>query len=106
VPGDTDFREGFSIQLLPPCIAESTPTAVLARQVRGAIAKFDKATAVAARDRKIAAGEKWGGRKSYAEARPEVVALVRHLRRPDADRRPTPPWTLSRPKQMMRATHD
>ena len=27
----------------------------------------------------VAAGEKCGGRKSYAEARPEVVALVREL---------------------------
>ena len=47
------------------------------RQVLGAIAQFDKATTVAklkaARDRKIAAGEKCGGRKSYAEARPEMV---------------------------------
>ena len=34
------------------------------------------------------AGEKCGGRKSYAEARPEMVALARQLRRPDPDRRP------------------
>jgi hypothetical protein len=43
----------------------------------GAIAQFEKTTTVAklkaARDRKIAAGEKCGGRKSYAEARPEMV---------------------------------
>ena len=36
----------------------------------GAIAQFDKASTIAtlkaARDRKIAAGEKCGGRKSYA----------------------------------------
>jgi len=67
-------------------------TAVLVRQALGAIAQFDKATAVAklrpARDRKIAAGEKCGGRKSYAEARPEMVELARQLRRPDPDRRP------------------
>jgi len=43
---------------------------VLVRQVQVAISRFDKATTGAARDRKIAAGEKCGGRKSYAEARP------------------------------------
>jgi hypothetical protein len=42
----------------------------------------------AARDRKIAAGKKCGGRKSYTEARPEMVELARQLRRPDLDRRP------------------
>jgi hypothetical protein len=41
------------------------------------VAKLD-----AARDRKIAAGEKCGGRKSYAEARLEMVELARQLRRP------------------------
>ena len=41
-----------------------------------------------ARDRKIAAGKKCGGRKSYAEARPEMVELARQLRRPDPGRRP------------------
>jgi hypothetical protein len=61
----------------------------LVRQVLGAIAQFDKATnkLKAARDRKIAAGKKCGGRKSYAEARPEMVKLARQLRRPDPDRR-------------------
>ena len=76
----------------PDFFTEDTPTAVLVRQVLGAIAQFEKATTVAklkaARDRKIAAGEKCGGRKSYAEARPDMVALARQLRRPDADRRP------------------
>jgi hypothetical protein len=33
-------------------------------------------------------GEKCGGRKSYAEAPPEMVELARQLRRPDPDRRP------------------
>ena len=76
----------------PDFFTEDTPTAVLVRQVLGAIAQFDKATSVAklkaARDRKIAAGEKCGGRKSYAEARPGDVELGRQLRRPDPDRRP------------------
>jgi DNA invertase Pin-like site-specific DNA recombinase len=65
---------------------------VLVRQVLDAIAQFEKASVVAklkaARDRKIAAGEKCGGRKSYAEARPEMVELVRQLRRPDPNCRP------------------
>jgi DNA invertase Pin-like site-specific DNA recombinase len=76
----------------PDFFTEDTPTAVLVRQVLGAIAQFDKATTVAklkaARDRKIAAGEKCGGRKSYAEARPGMVELARQLRHPDPDRRP------------------
>jgi DNA invertase Pin-like site-specific DNA recombinase len=75
----------------PDFFTEDTPTAVLVRQVLGAIAQFDKATTVAklkaARDRKIDAGQKCGGRKSYAEARPEMVKLARQLRRPDPDRR-------------------
>jgi hypothetical protein len=61
----------------PDFFTEDTPTAVLVRQMLGAIAQFEKASVVAklkaARDRKIAAGEKCGGRKSYAEARPEMV---------------------------------
>jgi hypothetical protein len=40
------------------------------------------------RDRKIAAGEKCGGRKNYAERDPELVSLARQLYRPDPDRRP------------------
>jgi DNA invertase Pin-like site-specific DNA recombinase len=68
----------------PDFFTEDTPTAVLVRQVLGAIAQFDKATTIAklkaARDRKIAAGEKCGGRKSYAERDPEMVDLARWLR--------------------------
>lgn len=75
----------------PDFFTEDTPTAVLVRQVLGAIAQFDKATTVAklkaARDRKIAAGEKCGGRKSYAERDPQMVALARQLRH-NADGRP------------------
>lgn len=68
----------------PDFFLEDTPTAVLVRQVLGAIAQFDKATTIAklkaARDRKIAAGKKCGGRKSYAERNPSMVALARQLR--------------------------
>jgi DNA invertase Pin-like site-specific DNA recombinase len=70
----------------PQHFTEDTPTAVLVRQVLGAIAEFDKTTLVAklaaARTRKRkATGLKVEGRKSHAEARPEVVALAKALRR-------------------------
>jgi len=82
-----DFLRSLGVALIPATapdfFTEDTPTAVLVRQVLGAIAQFEKANLVAklkaARDRKIAAGEKCGGRKSYAEANPEMVALVRSL---------------------------
>jgi DNA invertase Pin-like site-specific DNA recombinase len=69
----------------PDHFTEDTPTAILVRQVLGAIAQFDKATLVAklkaARDRKRARTGKCGGRRSHIEARPDVVALARQLRR-------------------------
>jgi DNA invertase Pin-like site-specific DNA recombinase len=70
----------------PASFLDDTPTAVLIRQILGAIHQFDRAMTVAklrgARDRKrLATGEKVEGRKSHAELRPEVVALVRQLRR-------------------------
>jgi DNA invertase Pin-like site-specific DNA recombinase len=69
----------------PEAFLNDTPTAVLIRQILGAVAQFDKAMTVAklkgARDRKRATGVKVEGRKSHQEARPEVVALARKLRR-------------------------
>jgi DNA invertase Pin-like site-specific DNA recombinase len=70
----------------PTHFVEETPTAVLVRQVLGAIAQFDKTSLVAklagARRRKhLATGRKVEGRKSHAEERPEVVALAKALRR-------------------------
>lgn len=60
-----------------------SPTAVLVRQVLGAIAQFDKATIVAklnaARDRKREATGKCEGRKSDAEANPEMVGTAQQL---------------------------
>ena len=68
----------------PDHFTEDTPTAILVRQVLGAIAQFDKAILVAklkaARDRKRGVTGKCGGRRSTSEARPEMVALAR-LRR-------------------------
>jgi Resolvase, N terminal domain len=88
-----DYLKGLGIALIPATapdfFLEDTPTAVLVRQVLDAVAQFDKATLVAklraARDRKIAAGEKCGGRLSYAErdGGKEMVALARELRGSD-----------------------
>ena len=82
-----DFLKSLGISLIPATapdfFTEDTPTAVLVRQVLGATAQFDKASLVAklraARERKKAATGKCGGRKSYDQARPEVVALAKEL---------------------------
>jgi DNA invertase Pin-like site-specific DNA recombinase len=70
----------------PTHFVEDTPTAILVRQVLGAIAEFEKTTLVAklaaARKRKrVATGEKVEGRKSHAELRPDVVKLAKALAR-------------------------
>jgi DNA invertase Pin-like site-specific DNA recombinase len=76
-----DHLKKLGITLIPASapdfFTEETPTAVLVRQVLGAIAQFEKATLVAklraARERKKQGGAKCEGRKSIAEKRPEVV---------------------------------
>ena len=69
----------------PTFFLEDTPTAVLVRQVLGAIAQFEKAGLVAklaaARKRKRVATGKCEGRKTHAERRPEAVALAKALSR-------------------------
>jgi DNA invertase Pin-like site-specific DNA recombinase len=70
----------------PHSFLDDTPTSKLIRQILGAVSEFDKAMVVAklkgARERKrLTTGKKVEGRKSHAELRPEVVALVRQLRR-------------------------
>src|SRR6187397_2089634 len=69
----------------PDFFTEDTPTAILVRQVLGAIAQFEKASAVAklaaARKRKRERDGWCEGRKPLKETRPEVVALARKLRR-------------------------
>jgi DNA invertase Pin-like site-specific DNA recombinase len=69
----------------PGSFLDDTPTAVLIRQVLGAVSQFEKAALVAklrgARQRKRVAGVKVEGRKSVAEARPEAVALAKRLAR-------------------------
>jgi DNA invertase Pin-like site-specific DNA recombinase len=83
-----DFLKKLGVALIPATapdfFTEDTPTAVLVRQVLGAISQFEKASLVAklkaARDRKQAETGKCSGRKSIAETRPEVVELARRLR--------------------------
>jgi DNA invertase Pin-like site-specific DNA recombinase len=67
----------------PAYFTEDTPTAVMVRQILGAISQFEKAITVlklrAARDRKRATGAKVEGRKSHLESRPSVVKLAKKL---------------------------
>ena len=70
----------------PTHFTEDTPTAILVRQVLGAIAEFEKATlvaklAAARRRKRKATGKKVEGRKSHAEARSDVVRLAKALAR-------------------------
>ena len=84
-----DMLKKMGIALIPATapdfFIEDTPTAVLVRQVLGAIAQFEKASTVAklaaARKRKREAIGKCEGRKSHAELRPDVVMLAKALHR-------------------------
>lgn len=83
-----DYLKGIGVTLIPATapdfFLEDTPTAVLVRQVLGAIAQFEKASLVAklraARERKKVLNGKCSGRKSYAERDPQLVARARELR--------------------------
>ncbi|MGV7219587.1 recombinase family protein [Bradyrhizobium sp. UFLA05-112] len=68
----------------PDQFVDDTPTAVLIRQILGAVAQFDKAMTVAklrgARERKRRrTGAKVEGRKSWAERKPEMVQEAKRL---------------------------
>jgi hypothetical protein len=70
----------------PMHFVEDTPTAVLVRQVLGAVAEFEKTTpvaklAAARRRKRMVTGNKVEGRKSHAEVRPVVVKLAKALAR-------------------------
>ena len=92
-----DHLKRLGVTLIPASapdhFVEDTPTAVLVRQVLGALAQFERASLVAklkaARDRIAARKGKCGGRRSHAESRPDVVRLARklHRRRPKGGRR-------------------
>src|SRR5262245_4994416 len=81
------YLKSLGVELVPTTAPDffttNTPTAVLVRQVLGAIAQFEKASLVAklraARERKVAAGGRGTGRWRYDEARPDVVALAKQL---------------------------
>jgi DNA invertase Pin-like site-specific DNA recombinase len=83
-----DMLKGLGIDIIPASAPDfflsDTPTAVLVRQVLGAIAEFEKASIVAklaaARKRKRLAQGKCEGRKSFTEASPELVQMVKALR--------------------------
>jgi DNA invertase Pin-like site-specific DNA recombinase len=92
-----DHLKALGVTLIPTSapnhFTEETPTAVMVRQILGAIAQFDKATMIAklkaARDRKRqATGGKVEGRRSHTERDPEMVKLARQLHRPDPNKRP------------------
>jgi DNA invertase Pin-like site-specific DNA recombinase len=61
------------------------PSRKMMRQIAGSFAEYEKARLVAklkaARDRKREETGKCGGRRSYAEANPELVALAKQLKR-------------------------
>ncbi len=75
----------------PDAFLDDTPTAVMIRQILGSVSQFEKAMLVAklrgARERKKAVTGKCGGRKSYVERSPEMVALARKLARYPANGR-------------------
>ena len=83
------FLQGMGITLIaadsPDAFLDDTPTATMVRQILGAVSQFEKAALVAklkgARDRKKAVTGKCGGRKSYAERDPDMVALAKKLAR-------------------------
>lgn len=84
-----DMLRARGIDLIPASapdfFLEDTPTAVLVRQVLGAIAQFEKASLVAklaaARKRKKVATGRCEGRKPIAATHPEAVTLAKQLRR-------------------------
>lgn len=84
-----DMLKALGISIIPASapdfFTEDTPTAVLVRQVLGAIAQFEKASSVAklaaARKRKREREGRCEGRKPLSETNPEAVTLARRLRR-------------------------
>ena len=69
----------------PDTFTEETPSRVLIRQVLGAVSEFEKASLVsklrAAREKKKAETGKCGGRKSFLELDPEMVAAAKRYAR-------------------------
>jgi DNA invertase Pin-like site-specific DNA recombinase len=91
IVAETGFRflKAAGITLIavdsPRAFLDDTPTAEMIRQILGSVSQFEKAMLVAklkgARDRKKAKEGKCGGRKSYSERAPVMVALAKKLAR-------------------------
>lgn len=77
----------------PTAFLDDGPTAVLIRQVLGAVSQFEKSMLVSklkgARDRLRAQGQRVEGRRPLTETNPEAVALAKqlHRKRPKGGRR-------------------
>jgi len=69
----------------PDSFVDDTPTAVMVRQILGAVAQFEKAALVAklkgARERIRRQRGKCEGRKAHREINPEAVAMAKRLHR-------------------------
>ena len=69
----------------PDAFVDDTPTAVMVRQILGAVSQMERATLLrrmnAGAARKKALTGKCSGRKTYAERSPEMVALAKRLHR-------------------------
>ena len=84
-----DYLRTLGVELIPASAPDffttDTPSAVLVRQVLGAISEFERTSLVAklkaARDRKSVGGRRIEGRKSIAQKHPEATALAKQLHR-------------------------
>jgi DNA invertase Pin-like site-specific DNA recombinase len=83
---ETGFRflQGLGVELIavdsPDAFLDDTPTAVLIRQVLGAVAQFEKANLVAKlRAARVRTGRK-GGQKSSLKLNPRAVEAARSMR--------------------------
>jgi DNA invertase Pin-like site-specific DNA recombinase len=69
----------------PNAFVEDTPTAVMVRQILGAVSQFQRAELLvklrSGRNKKRAATGRCGGRKGHLELRPEVVREAKRLGR-------------------------
>jgi hypothetical protein len=87
--GKGTFARGLIYELAavdsPEAFLSDTPTAVLVRQVLGAVSQFEKASLVAklaaARQRQRRQNGRCEGRKGYCETHPILVERTRVLRR-------------------------
>ena len=93
-----DMLKELGIDLIaadsPASFVDDTPTAVMVRQILGAVAQFEKASLVSklrgARERKRQRDGKCEGRKSLAETSPDLIAAVKKAaRKPRGGNKPS-----------------